>query len=152
LGCYRRVIVLRNTAEQAPGSVDIPSVLRGLRMTKQRRIVYSVLLQNRDHPTANDVFRRVQREMATISLATVYNCLDALAKHGLINQVNFDREPSRFCVNPAPHVHFRDTRTGVIHDIAFKEGCQITDLLDLPDGAEVSELELTISGDLPANP
>ena len=118
-------------------------------MTKQRREVYCVLLGNRDHPTANDVFRRVLRRMPTISLATVYNCLDALAGHGLINQVNFDREPSRFCVNPTPHVHFRDTRTGVIHDIAFKEGCQITDLLELPDGTEVSELELTISGDLP---
>jgi Fur family peroxide stress response transcriptional regulator len=119
-------------------------------MTKQRREVYTVLMENRDHPTANDVFRRVQREMSTISLATVYNCLDALAEHGLINQVNFDREPSRFCVNPAPHVPFRDTRTGVIHDINVKEGCQITELLALPDGAGVSELELTISGDLPA--
>ena len=119
-------------------------------MTKQRREVYRTLLANRDHPTANDVFRRVQRCMPTISLATVYNCLDAMAENGLINQVNFDREPSRFCVNCTPHVHFRDTGTGVIHDIAFKEGCQITDLLELPEGTEVSELELTISGDLPA--
>ena len=128
---------------------EIPSEVRGLRMTKQRREVYRVLLENRDHPTANDVFRRVQDGMPSISLATVYNCLDALVDHGVVNQVNFDREPSRFCVNLTPHVHFQDRETGVIHDIFFKDGCEITDLLDLPPGAEVSDLELTIRGNLP---
>jgi len=139
--------MVRNDAEKLPVSAkEIPQELRGLRMTKQRREVYSVLLRNRDHPNANEIFQRVQKGMPTISLATVYNCLDALVEHGLINQVNFDHEPSRFCVNLAPHVHFQDKKTGVIHDVSFKDGCQITDLLDLPRGAEVSELELTIRG------
>ncbi|MCH2064597.1 MAG: transcriptional repressor [Roseibacillus sp.] len=142
--------MVSNDGEKPPTSAEeIPPMVRGLRMTKQRREVYSVLLHNRDHPTANEVFGRVQSGMPTISLATVYNCLDALVDHGLVNQVNFDREPSRFCVNLSPHVHFQDKKTGVIHDISFKDGCQITDLLDLPDGAEVSELELTIRGSLP---
>lgn len=117
-------------------------------MTKQRREVYRALQENRDHPTANDVYRRVQDQMPSISLATVYNCLDALVAHGLVNQVNFDREPSRFCVNLSPHVHFHDEKTGVIHDITFKEGCRITDLLNLPEGTEITELELTIRGTL----
>ena len=125
---------------------EIPPELQGLRMTKQRREVYGVLLQKRDHPTANEVFRRVQADLPTISLATVYNCLDALVDHGLINRVNFDREPSRFCVNRTPHVHFQDKTTGMIHDLSFKDGCQITDVLDLPNGVEMSELELTIRG------
>ncbi len=136
-----------------PTSVEeIPSELSGLRMTKQRREVYGILLHNRDHPTANEVFRRVQEGMPSISLATVYNCLDALVDHGLINQVNFDREPSRFCVNLTPHVHFQDKKTGVIHDIFFKDGCELTDLLDLPDGAEVSDLALTMRGKLSKDP
>ena len=139
-----------NDGEKLPcAPAEIHSELRGLRMTRQRREVYSVLLHDRDHPTANDVFRRVQEDMPTISLATVYNCLDALVDHGLVNQVNFDREPSRFCVNLTPHVHFQDRDSGRIHDISFKEGCRITDLLNLPEGAEVSRLELTIRGTLP---
>ncbi len=142
--------MLGNDGEALPTAAkEIPPELQGLRMTKQRREVYSVLLQNRDHPTANEVFGRVQADMPSISLATVYNCLDALVDHGLINRVNFDREPSRFCVNLTPHVHFQDKKSGVIHDLSFKDGCQITDVLDLPNGAEVSELELTIRGFLP---
>jgi Fe2+ or Zn2+ uptake regulation protein len=128
---------------------EIPAELSGLRMTKQRREVYGVLLVDRDHPTANDVFRRMQERMPSISLATVYNCLDALVAHDLVNQVNFDREPSRYCSNLKEHVHFHDEATGVIHDITFKNGASIGDLLDLPKGAEVSELELTIRGTLP---
>ena len=142
--------MVSNDGEALPTAAkEIPPELQGLRMTKQRRGGYSILLHKRDHPTANEVFRRVQAGMPTISLATVYNCLDALVDHGLITRVNFDREPSRFCVNLAPHVHFQDKKTGVIHDLSFKDGCQITDVLDLPNGVEVSELELTIRGFLP---
>lgn len=128
---------------------EIPAVLSGLRMTRQRREIYRLLIEDRDHPTANEVFRRVQERMPSISLATVYNCLDALVEHDLVNQVNFDREPSRYCSNRNEHVHFHDDATGVIHDITFKNGASISDLLDLPEGAEVRDLELTIRGTLP---
>ncbi|MDA1006688.1 MAG: transcriptional repressor [Verrucomicrobia bacterium] len=128
---------------------EFPAVVGGLRMTKQRRAVYQVLLDDRDHPTANDVFRRAQDRMLSISLATVYNCLEALVEHGLVNQVNFDREPSRFCSNLKEHVHFHDEKTGVIHDITFKPGAKLEDLLELPKGTEVTEVELTIRGMLP---
>ena len=128
---------------------EIPAELSGLRMTKQRREVYGVLLVDRNHPTANEVFRRVQDRMPSISLATVYNCLDALVAHDLVNQVNFDREPSRYCSNLKEHVHFHDEETGVIHDITFRNGAHIGDLLDLPKGTEVRDLELTIRGTLP---
>lgn len=129
---------------------DIPAEVAGLRMTKQRREVYGVLLSERDHPTANCIFRRVQDQMPSISLATVYNCLEALVGHGLVKQVNFDREPSRFCPNLSEHVHFQDEVTGEVRDITFREGVSIGDLLELPEGVEVTDLELTIRGRLPS--
>ena len=56
----------------------------GFRFTPQREHVYAVLLQKRDHPTAEEVFIRAKREMPDISMATVYNCLDALVECGLV--------------------------------------------------------------------
>ena len=52
----------------------------GLRSTQQRKVVYEVLLKKRDHPTADEVFARVRSEMPSmsLSLATVYNCLEML--------------------------------------------------------------------------
>ena len=52
----------------------------GFRSTPQREHVYNVLLQKRDHPTAEEIFIRSKKTMPDISMATVYNCLDALVK------------------------------------------------------------------------
>jgi Fe2+ or Zn2+ uptake regulation protein len=122
--------------------------INGLRMTRQRREVYRILRQDRNHPTANDVFIRVKDQLPNISLATVYNCLEALVQHGIVRQVNFDREPSRFCPNLDDHGHFHDESTGVIHDVRFKPGVGLADLLDLPPGAMVKDVEITLRGQL----
>jgi len=86
----------------------------GFRFTPQRQHVYAVLLQKRDHPTAEEVFIRTKREMPDISMATVYNCLDALVQCGLARQVTLERGAARFCPNMQEHCHFYcDTCEGV---------------------------------------
>ena len=69
----------------------------GLRSTRQREQVYSILLGKHDHPTADEIYNRAKEEMPPISLATVYNCLDTLVECGLARQVNFERESTRYC-------------------------------------------------------
>jgi Fur family transcriptional regulator, peroxide stress response regulator len=118
----------------------------GLRSTPQREIVYQTLLRRRDHPTAEEVFARVKSELPSISLATVYNCLETLAQCHLIRQVNHERGPSRYCPNLHPHAHFHDEKTGSTHDIDLPEG-----LLDqlkkiLPAGYDASAVEITFRG------
>ena len=122
--------------------------MNGLRMTRQRREVYQVLMEQRDHPTANDIFIRVKDAVPNISLATVYNCLEALVQHGVVRQVNFDREPSRFCPNLAEHGHFHDQNSGMIHGVKFKPGVKLTDFLELPQGAVIKGIEITLRGEL----
>jgi Fur family peroxide stress response transcriptional regulator len=89
----------------------------GLRSTPQREVVYEVILAKRDHPASEEVFDRVKIRMPTISLATVYNCLETLVQCGLIKQVNFVREPTRYCPNLHEHAHFHNDATGEIHDV-----------------------------------
>ena len=90
---------------------------KGLKPTKQRSSVYKVILDKKDHPTAEDILLRVRKNLPTISLATVYNCLETLVECGLVRQVNFDRSPSRFCPNLTPHAHFKCKESGNIFDI-----------------------------------
>ena len=118
----------------------------GLRSTPQREVVYQVVLGKRDHPTAEEVFDRVKSVMPTISLATVYNCLDALVQCGLIKQVNSVREPSRYCPNLHEHAHFHDETTGEIHDVDIP-----TDLVTrlrtlLPQGYNAVSIDLSFRG------
>jgi Fe2+ or Zn2+ uptake regulation protein len=129
--------------------IEIPDEISGLRMTAQRREVYRFLQQERNHPTANEVFMRVKERLPNLSLATVYNCLEALVQHGIIRQVNFDRESSRYCPNLSEHGHFHDATTGIIHDVAFKPGINLADVLDLPPGALIEDIEITLRGKIP---
>lgn len=133
---------------KSPENETQPVEMNGLKMTRQRREVYRVLMGRRDHPTANDLFMRVKDAVPNISLATVYNCLEALVRHGIVRQVNFDREPSRFCPNLAEHGHFHDQKSGAIHDVKFKPGVNLADFLDLPPGAVIKAIEITLRGEL----
>jgi Fur family peroxide stress response transcriptional regulator len=89
----------------------------GLRLTPQRQQVYDVLVQRRDHPTAEEVFMRAKKAMPEISHATVYNCLDALVKSGLARQVTVERGATRFCPNMMEHGHFHCSECGTIYDV-----------------------------------
>jgi Fe2+ or Zn2+ uptake regulation protein len=122
----------------------------GMRMTKQRKEVYRVLMEKNNHPTASELFETLKESDSPMSLATVYNCLEALVESGAVKQVNVDRESTRYCQNSSPHGHFHDQSTGTIHDISFKPGAQITDLLDLPPGTEIANLEITLKGTIPS--
>ena len=118
----------------------------GFRLTRQRREVYGVLLETRDHPTAVQVFNRVQKNMPTISLATVYNCLETLTQVGLVQQVNLDRGPSRFCPNTQRHAHFFCTQCGGVHDVDLPDADELTRLWRLPDDYVVSHYEFSLRG------
>ncbi len=118
----------------------------GLRSTPQREVIYDVLLKKRDHPTADEVFARVKSELPTISLATVYNCLETLVQCDLVRSVNFERGPTRYCPNLRPHAHFHDEQTGATHDIDLP-----SDLLDkvrsvLPRGYDAKSVEIIFRG------
>ena len=108
-----------------PLPLPLPLHLGGdLRLTRQRREVYDILMEQRDHPTATELFIKVKERVPTISLATVYNCLETLTGAGLVKQVNVDRSPSRYCPNLDDHGHFHCTGCGTITDINFKDGTQ----------------------------
>lgn len=121
----------------------------GLRMTRQRRVVYGVLMSHQDHPTAEDVFRRVKEKMPHISLATVYNCLETMVGCGLIRQVNRDRESTRYCANLAEHAHFYCNACGKVLDVDLpREG--LSRLLPREEkGYAVDSYDLTFRGTCP---
>lgn len=129
-------------------SQDAPAAVNGLRMTRQRSEVYRFLMETKTHPTANEVFMGIKEALPNVSLATVYNCLEALVQHQVIRQVNFDREPSRYCPNLEDHGHFHDEKTGKIHDVKFRPGVNLANLLDLPADAVINDIEITLRGKL----
>ncbi len=118
----------------------------GFRFTPQREHVYAVLLSKRDHPTAEDVFIRAKRAMPEISMATVYNCLEALLKCGLVRQVSLARSAARFCPNMQEHYHFYCDGCESVFDIAMPPEPGLA----LPKGFRAERYDLAVHGRCPA--
>lgn len=124
--------------------------LDGLRMTKQRRVVYDVVQELAPgHPTASAVFARAKDLMPSISLATVYNCLETLTDAGAITQVNIDREASRFCPNLQPHAHFFCAHCDSVFDIHLVESAHAAEPWQLPEGSQLEEINVAMRGRCP---
>lgn len=117
----------------------------GFRFTPQRRHVYNLLLQKRDHPTANEVFLRARQALPEISMATVYNCLDALVQSGLIRQVNLDRAATRYCPNMEEHGHFHCDDCGGLYDVNYVSAVAQS-AVQLPSGFLPARYEMAIRG------
>ncbi|MCD8483296.1 MAG: transcriptional repressor [Verrucomicrobia bacterium] len=124
----------------------------GQRSTRQRELVFATLLRWMDHPTADEVFSRAREQTPTISLATVYNCLETLVGCGLVRAVNYEREPTRYCPNLNEHAHFQDRVTGRISDIPLSESIMATLRTLLPPGYEADSLDLYFHGTIRKQP
>ena len=122
-----------------------------VRPTPQREVVLKVILEKRDHPTADEIFARVKGMMPSISLATVYNCLETLVRGGLVRQVNLERAPTRYCPNLHEHAHFHDEATGKIHDVDLPADLMARLHEVLPAGFDARSIDLTFRGKAAAN-
>jgi Fe2+ or Zn2+ uptake regulation protein len=117
----------------------------GFRFTPQRQQVYDVLLEERDHPTAEEVFIRAKHKMPQISMATVYNCLTALVKCGVVRQVALERGAARFCPNMREHCHFYCDQCDTVFDIDLENEAAVT----LPRGFHAERYDIAIHGRCP---
>lgn len=88
-----------------------------LRCTSQRLAVYAALRESKDHPTAEELFRRVRPGTGKLSLATVYNTLEVLCRVGLCNRMATTNGSCRYDADVSEHMHVRLTDTGEIADV-----------------------------------
>jgi Fur family peroxide stress response transcriptional regulator len=68
----------------------------GLSVTHQRLAIFEALASSREHPSAEQLHRSVQRKLPTLSLATVYKNLEALKAIGAVSDVNALHDEGRY--------------------------------------------------------
>ncbi len=91
-----------------------------LKLTPQRLAIVRLFAGDRSHPTAQDLFERLRPSFPSMSFATVYNTLDALARAGLAGVVRLPGkrgDAARFDPNTSPHHHAVCDGCGAVLDI-----------------------------------
>ena len=88
----------------------------GLRCTRQREQIYSALACTEDHPTVDELFTRVRECEPGLSLATVYNTLEAFTECGLVRRIpsQAGAGPARYDADTSEHVHLTTTDGRVV--------------------------------------
>jgi Fur family ferric uptake transcriptional regulator len=90
---------------------------QGGRMTKQRRLLLSILDSLGEHPTAEELFLMARRHHPNLNLSTVYRTMRWLEAENLISTRVFAEAPrkERFdAALPSEHHHFMCTRCNTV--------------------------------------
>jgi Fur family ferric uptake transcriptional regulator len=86
-------------------------------MTDQRRAILETLDGVRTHPTADEVYAMVRKELPRISLGTVYRNLEFLSDAGALLRLDGCGSQMRFDGNVNDHDHVRCTQCGRVDDV-----------------------------------
>jgi len=87
------------------------------RNTNQREAILRLLRGTRSHPTADNIYDEVRKEIPNISKGTVYRNLKVLQELGQIRELDLNGTISRFEMIQNDHYHFRCERCGRILDL-----------------------------------
>jgi len=77
----------------------------GIKPTHQRLEILHILAVAKDHPSAEDVYKRVKPKIPPISFDTVYRTLALFERGGVIARVNHLDGRTRYDPNTSKHHH-----------------------------------------------
>ena len=116
------------------------------RMTKQRRTILWALEMDESHPTADEVYERVRRELPRISLGTVYRNLDVMSEQGIIKKLEFGGSQSRWDGDPHQHYHIRCICCDRVDNVQYEPGSQLETAVATPANYRVVGYHLEFVG------
>lgn len=91
----------------------------GVRPSLQRIAIMDYMLNNRCHPTADQVYVALLDQMPTLSKMTVYNTLTLLSERGAVLSLSVDARQKRFDGDTSLHGHFICQCCGEVEDVFY---------------------------------
>jgi Fe2+ or Zn2+ uptake regulation protein len=88
-----------------------------VKLTPQRLAITAFLSAKRSHPSAEEIYRGLKPDYPSLSLATVYNTLEALEAAGEVNKLTIDDRRTNYDYVREPHGHFFCRSCGTIYDV-----------------------------------
>jgi Fur family iron response transcriptional regulator len=119
-----------------------------LRPTKQRIRIAEFLFKREKtfHFTVEKLNKIISKKdnVEKISLATIYNTIDAFKKAGYVKEILTNNNTSYFDTNVSSHHHFYDDETNELTDINYNE-IEVAKVPHAPKGKKIKDVEVIIS-------
>src|SRR4029077_5257220 len=111
----------RINVHQPPGRLQQQLEARGIRLTRQRRVLLQVMETARRDLDARGILQQAQKIDERITKVTVYRTIDLLKRHGLIDELDLLhlRGDRHFYESHGPrdHIHVACLRCGTVREV-----------------------------------
>ena len=118
----------------------------GLRPTKQRLNICNILYNRKDtfHFSIEKLRKMIEKnEQSKISLATIYNTINAFKNKGYLKEISINSDKSYFDTNVKNHHHFYIENTKELIDLEDKDVQKIKINKTLP-GKKITSIEVLV--------
>lgn len=126
-----------------------PAPKRDYRQTAQRAMILETVQEADSHLTAGEIFERVRRRDPRIGYGTVYRSLHLLAEHGLIQELTFADQASRYDGRCERHDHVHCSICGALADVDVPEALMARHVAEERSGFSISHHHTVFVGFCP---
>ena len=103
-------------------TIEQKCLAKGVKLTDQRKIIAQVMSESTDHPDVDELYNRVSRLDAKISIATVYRTVKLFEEAGILAKHDFKGGKARYEeMSESHHDHLIDIKTGEIIEFVNDE-------------------------------
>ena len=103
-------------------TIEQKCLSKGVKLTDQRKVIAQVMSESSDHPDVDELYNRVSKIDAKISIATVYRTVKLFEEAGIITKHDFKGGKARYEeVSEGHHDHLIDVNTGEIIEFVDEE-------------------------------
>ncbi len=113
-----------------------------IKWTPQRLAIINYLDGNKEHPSAEEIYKALSKDFPTMSVATVYNVLEFLKRTNRVKEIHIDPEKRRFDPDTTEHHHAICVRCKKVFDIYQK--VELSDLHQYLPQFDIIDTKLTV--------
>jgi Fur family ferric uptake transcriptional regulator len=140
----------RINVHEPPGHLQHELAARGIRLTRQRRVLLQVMETARRHLDAGEILDRAQKIDPEITRVTVYRTIDLLKRHGLIDELDLLhlRGDRHFYESHGPrdHIHVACMRCGKVREVESELYEELKKQISRDTGIEITVSRTEVGG------
>ncbi len=90
---------------------------RGVKPSLHRMKILEYLMEKKNHPTVDMIYRDISVDIPTLSKTTIYNTLTTFVENGIAQAITIEDNEVKYDATVDDHAHFKCTKCGNIYDI-----------------------------------
>lgn len=127
---------------------ELTAILRdnGYKVTPQRLAVYETLAKAHNHPTAEQLYSKLQPRFPSMSFATVYKTVEILNNIKVIQIINTGEDSFRYDADVSVHHHVQCRVCGAVRDVTALDTRRLVKDVERKSGYDIESHQFFFYG------